>query len=235
MTPTPRSAPAPAPLGGGGARRTGPTWTRARLERVMCLRFGFAPHGGPDTAAAAEAMGLSRRTIQRWLHASNGRSLAHIPPRRLEQLRALLLPSEETRAKEEQQARYAQRAIEGLSLPNKMGIKPAWERQRWLEPHLVVVLEIKVGPLKIRQLAVGRSSLAKLEEFKRRGRVVDQATVPTRFHATVLTPRTLTELTPWRFQAGADQVLQGFTQAWIADAPETHLGRWAREIEEQIR
>ena len=36
-----------------------PLWTRARLERVMCLRFGFghAP-ASPDTAAAAATRAL---------------------------------------------------------------------------------------------------------------------------------------------------------------------------------
>ena len=210
-------------------------WTRARLERVMCLRFGFARDGSSDTAAAAAAMGVSRRTVQRWLHAESGRSLARIPPKRLEQLLVMLLPSQETQDKEAQQDRYAAKAIAGLHLPRKMGIKPAWERQRWLEQHLVVVLEIRVRHLRIRQLAIGRSSLSKLDEFKRRGRIIDQATVPTRFHATRLAHRTLSELSQWRFQAGEDQVLQGFTQAWLADAPPTHLSRWSQDLEEQSR
>lgn len=207
-----------------------PMWTRARLERAMCLRFGFASDGGPDTRSAAAAMGVSRRTVQRWLHADTGRSLAHIPSNRLDQLISLLLPSAETRAKEDQQARYAARAIEGLHLPRKMGIKPSWERQRWLEQHLVVVLEIKVRHLRIRQLAVGRADGRKLDEFRRRGAIVDQTIVPTRFHATLLTHRTLTELAAWRFQAGDDQVVQGFTQAWLADAPATHLSSWANVL-----
>lgn len=215
----------------GPAAAHGPTWTKARLERVMALRFGIGVHGGPDTAVAAEAMGVSRRTVQRWLHARHGRSIAHIPPRRLAELMALLLPSEETRRKEAQQAQYAERAIANLGLPKRMGVKPAWERQRWLEAHLVVVLEVAVGPSKIRQLAVGRASLAKMGEFQRRGRVVDQTTVPTRFHATALTHRVLTDLGPWRFQAGPGQVMQGFTQAWLADAPATHLASTADALQ----
>ena len=211
-------------------RTRGPVWTRARLQRVMRLRFGTTAAGGVDTRAAGAAMGVSQRTVQRWLHAAHGRSVAHIPPRRLQQLIELLLPSEETRIKEEQGARYAARAIEGLKLPRKMGVKPAWEKQRWLEQHLVVVLEVKLDDLRIRQLAIGRASMAKVEQFRRRGTIVDEAVVPTRFHATLLAHRVLTELAPWRFQAGADQVLQGFTQAWLADAPATHLTRDADDL-----
>ncbi len=208
-----------------------PTWTRARLERVMCLRFGFAHDGtSPDTANAAAALGVSRRTVQRWLHAAHGRSLAHIPPRRLEQLVELLLPTAETRAREAQQARYAERAISGLHLPRKMGIKPAWERQRWLEPHVVVVLEIRVRHLRIRQLAIARAEETRVSELHRRGRIIDQAVVPTRFHATVVAHRALSELAPWRFQALPEQVQQGFTQSWLDDAPPSRLARWAVDL-----
>lgn len=202
----------------------GPLWTRARLERVMCLRFGFAADQQPDTAAAAASMEVSRRTVQRWLHAQHGRSVAHIPTKRLEQLIGLLLPSEETLATEAQQARYATKAISRLHLPHQMGVLPAWEKQRWLEPHLVVMLEIKVGHLRIRQLAIGRQTPTKLTEMERRGRVLDQLVVPTRFHATVLVHQLLTLLHPWRFQAGPGQVTQGFTTAWMDDAPDIDLG-----------
>ena len=212
--------------------RLGPTWTRARLARVMCLRFGFGVDDrSPDTASAAAAMGVTRRTVQRWLHADHGRSLAHIPPRRLAQLVQLLLPSAETRSREEQQARYARRAISGLNLPRKMGVLPAWERQRWLEPHLVVVVEVRVHRLRIRQLAIARAEPSKLQELRRRGKIVDQAPVPTRFHATLLVHRALSELAAWRFQAQPDQVGQGFTQAWMDDAPTTQLTLWAADLD----
>ncbi len=147
-----------------------PVWTRSRLERVMCLRFGFGhDQVSPDTAAAAAAMGVTRRTLQRWLHAEHGRSVAHIPVKRLEQLTKLLLPQAETLAHEEQQARYAYKAIDGLRLPRKMGIKPAWEKQRWPETHRVVVLQIPVGHLRIRQLAIARDEPSRVAEVARRG------------------------------------------------------------------
>lgn len=209
-----------------------PTWTRARLERVMSLRFGRALDGrSPDTAAAAAAMGVSRRTVQRWLQAKHGRSLAHIPARRQAQLIELLMPSAETRQREQQQARYAQHAIEGLHLPRRMGILPGWERQRWLEPHVVVVLDIRVQQRRIRQVAIARAEAPKLDDLRRRGPIIDQALVPTRFHATLLAHRVLSEMAPWRFQAQAHQVGQGFTQAWMADSPATELTRWASELE----
>lgn len=207
--------------------RPGPLWTRARLTRVMRLRFGAAPGGGVDTAAVAIAMEVSRRSVQRWLQAPHPRSLAPIPPRRLEQLLALLSPAGDTLAREAQQARYAAKAIDALGLARGMGIKPAWRTRRWLEPHLVAVLEVTAGGQHLRQLAVTRLSVAKTDELARRGRIVDQAVVPTRFHATALVHQTLTDLAPWRYLANAEQVAAGYTQAWFTDAPATHLTRLA--------
>lgn len=211
--------------------RAGPLWTRARLARVLQLRFGVGRAGHPDTAAVASAMGVSRRTVQRWLHTSSGRSLAHIPDRRLEQLLLLLGPSEETIRKEAQKARYATKAISGLHLPRKMGIKPAWERQRWLEQHTVSILETtQAGQVKIRQLTTSRTTALDAAELRRRGRLVSQVEVPTRFHATVLTHAVLGRVGPWRFHAGTDQLQQGFTQAWIADAPQVDLAQVQQDL-----
>lgn len=203
--------------------RQGPLWTQARLKRVMTLRFGANRSGGVDTAAAAQAMGVHRSTIQRWLRATHGRSLAHIPTRRLEQLIALLTPSDETLAREKQQAEYAQKAIARMKLPRKTGIKPAWKTQRWTEPHTVMI--IAIAHLGIRQVAVVRTDRLTEAKPHRRGRILDRTQVPTRFHATALTYEVLDQVGPWRFRAGHHQVTQGYTQAWLNDAPTARLVR----------
>ena len=72
-----------------------------------------------------------------------------------------------------------------------------------------------------------------MNDLKRRGRIVDHADRPHPVPRHGAGPQVLTELAPWRFQASQDQVIQGFTQAWLADAPDTTLGLWARQIEEE--
>lgn len=214
------------------SRAAGPTWTRARLQRVMALRFGTTSRGHLDVKAVAGEMGVTPRSVQRWLHAAHGRSLAHIPPKRLKQLLELLVPDQDVLLDEAKKGRYAARAIKDLELGRKMGTNPAWEKQRWLEQHLVVVLEIKVNGHKIRQVAVTRADVAKIEQLKKRGTVVDQAVVPTKFHATVLIHRVLTDMGPWRFRALPGQVAQGYTQAWLDDAPTTNLGATFHDLTE---
>ena len=40
---------------------------RPRAKRMLTYLFGKGPRGGPDTAKAAQGLGVSRRTIQRWV------------------------------------------------------------------------------------------------------------------------------------------------------------------------
>lgn len=203
-------------------------WTRARLERVMCLRFGFSRTGGVDIAAAAAGLGVSPRTVRRWLHGS-GRSLAHIPQRRLEQIVAVLQPGDELLIREAQKERYARAALSGPT-------QPAWTAQGWLEPHLVAVVQIRVNDrVRIRQLAITRATSIKgWAEIKRRGRVVDQVQVATRFHATVVCHQVLDSVKPWRFVASPDLVAHSYTQSWTADAPRTQLAAVAAAVQAEL-
>lgn len=212
---------------------SGPTWTRARLDRVLRLRFG-ASRGRVDTQAVADQMGVSRRTVQRWLHARTGRSVAHIPGRRLDQLIGLLLPDPDTLAREAQRAVYATTAIDQIRRDPVLGVKPAWVKQRWLEDHVVAVIDVRVHDQRLRQLVTARAETAKIQEIRRRGTILDQASVATRFHAMLLVHQVLTDLAPWRYQASPSQVVQGFTQTWLADAPFTDLARTLGHIEDQL-
>jgi hypothetical protein len=190
----------------------------------MSLRFGYSRTGGVDITAAATELGVTPRTVRRWL-GGPGRSLAQIPPKRLDQIVALLQPSEELLLREAQKERYARAALTGP-------IQPAWTEQGWLEPHLVAVVQIRVNDrVRIRQLAITRATSVKgWAAIKRRGRVVDQVQVPTRFHATVVCHQVLDSVKPWRFVASPNLVAHSYTQSWTADAPRTHLAAVAAGV-----
>lgn len=202
-------------------RPTQPTWTRTRLFRVLQLRFGSNSSGGVDTAAAATALGVSPRTVRRWLAGRSGRQLAHIPARRLEQLITLLQPAAERLRDEEQSVSYAREAITQLRLPRNIGVLPSWRSRRWDEQHLVAVLGLRKAG--IRQLTVTRTGTRASDDLRRRGDVLDFVVVPTRFHATVLIHEVLHQVGPWRFQANPRSVRQGPTYAWLDDAPAVNL------------
>lgn len=201
-------------------RGPGPRWTVKQLAEVLALSYGTHPGGGPDTAAAAAALAVSRRTVQRWLHGSN-RQRARIPADRV---RAITQPTEMVLRQEEQAADYAHEAIARIALPKGRGTEKAWQVQRWLEPHLVAVLEVQVAPkVVVRQATISRGHTKSMQALRRRGVIADFTVVPTRFHATVLVHELLGWVQPWRVLPRAGTVATGRTQTWSATAPEVDL------------
>lgn len=221
----PAGASGPDPAGGpppdGGSAAGGETaWSRGRLRFVLALLSGTTPRGGPDTRAAAELFGVSQRSVQRWLRGADAAPAA-IPAGRLQQVTRLALPDPEVLEQEQHAARYAREALARVALPKDRGVLPAWRERRWLEPHLVAVLELP--RLGLRQIAVSRGGDRALRELRRRGEIVDFTVVATRFHANLLVHEVLDRLSPWRLQAPAALVKQGSTQTWTADAPAMNL------------
>lgn len=202
----------------------GPRWTVKQLADVLALSYGNGPRGGPDTAATAAALGVSRRTVQRWLHGSN-RQRAKIPGERLAQITR---PDPLVLRHEAQAADYAREAIARIALPKERGIDEAWRVQRWLEPHLAAVLDVTVAPgVVVRQATVSRGHTKSMQALRRRGQIADFTVVPTRFHATVLVHELMTQVGPWRVLPRVGTVKVGRTQTWSVTAPVVDLDQLA--------
>ena len=64
-------------------------------------------------------------------------------------------------------------------------------------------------------------------ELRRRGAMVDNLTVPTRFHAQVLAHAVMIRQQAWRVHPTAQRLAAGRTQVWMADAPPVDLSALA--------
>lgn len=188
---------------------------------TLLLAYGLNSRGRINTRAAADGLGVSQRTIQRWL-AEPGRRVS--PAARAALISSNVLPSEQTLAKEDQAADYAREAIARVQLARGAGILPRWREQGWLEPHLVAVIQIPDVPAYgLRQLALARIAGRPVADLRRRGELVDFTTVETRFHANLLIHSTLTSVRPWRIQPTALRLPAGPTRAFAGDAPPSDL------------
>lgn len=199
-----------------------PRWTRARLERVLGARFGRTRRGRVNTHAVADGMGVSQRTVQRWLHAP-GRCRAPIPPARLIQLQELLSPDALHVTRRRQQASYAAEAIELLA-SGRRGLD-SWEKQGWLGEHRVAIVEdARAG---LRRVVTGRAD-ASVFDARRVGVPVAEVRVPTRFHALVVAEAVLERVEVWQVDVRRPGVPA--TTSWFADAPTVDLPAVAREV-----
>lgn len=214
----------PATVPGDAPDGAATTWTRDQVAVALLMLFGSARRGGPDTAAAAAELGVSRRTVQRWLRArADDRppmSATHIT-----QLQALARPDEQVRRDEQRTAGYARDALARIALPKGRGVLPAWREQQWLDQHLVTITELDHG---IRQVALTRvTSRSRDRGQPNSGTVVAFCVVATRFHAQLLVHELLTLLGPWRIRGRALAPKQGATRTWLPGAPDVDLGELA--------
>ena len=113
-------------------------------------------------------------------------------------------------------------------IANTVAVSFVDERERVIRQQQDSIRELSTPVLPVRERLLILPIIGVLDTERAR-QLTEQLLMP-RFHATVLVHHALTEMAPWRFQAGDDQVLQGFTQAWMADAPDTDLGGWAAHL-----
>lgn len=195
----------------------GPRWTRKRLVGLLESCYGVTVRGAVNADAVAQALGVTPRTVHRWMAGSNRRKAA-IPSIRLEQL---VSPPTEIALRHQQQVDYAQDAVAEIGLPKGRGILPAWRTNGWLDSHVVAVIAPKGTPW--RQLVVSNGSARSMTELRRRGDILDLTTVPTRFHGVVLAHEVFRTVHPWRVYPSATKLKTGRTQVWANDAPAVDL------------
>lgn len=203
----------------------GPRWTRKRFITMLTDCYGTTITGGVDIAAIAEYTDVTPATVRRWISGNSNtnarRSTA--PTARIVQLQRG--PDVVERRNQQQY----ERALAALAeLNDETTILTAWHQQGWLEEHTVAIVEIKDKPW--RQVVITKANPRALNELRRRSGIVTSLTLPTRFHAQVLTHAVMTRQQAWRVHPSPEQLAIGRTQVWMADAPAVQLGSLADQI-----
>lgn len=207
----------------------GPLWTRNRLHAMLIDCYGPSQDGGVRTTLVARYCGVAPSTVRHWLTTNASEDdveLARIPPERIRQLQ---LAPPVTERRNQQRADYAADAIAKLGLARGKGILPAWRTQGWLLPHVVAVLD-HVESMPWRQVVVTIGDTAALAKFRRRGELVDVATLPSRFHAQLVAHAMMVELANWRVHPADHILAAGRTQVWFDDAPAVEVSRLAAAL-----
>jgi hypothetical protein len=218
-----------------------PVLTPEYLALVLKLLTGTRPERRLPTAAAAALVGVSPRTVQRWMPSARAArgpavpSLAHA-----DRLRALTLPSERTLRHEEQAADYAETAHCRVAVPRGRAVLPEWREQGWLNEHVVLIVDHP--DLSLKQVSTSRLDLVASEitvlgagagaGIRRRGggSASTTAIVSDAFAATLLKHAILRQLHHWRLQPSRTLVPRGATQMWLADAPQPNLRTLVDEL-----
>ena len=204
-----------------------PAWTRLQLEHRLIAAAGEGNRVGQvDNGAAAYLLGVSTRTLRRWLHGAPDQVVGMSAKSRAA-VWAALRPTEKRLEQERLDRRYAIEAVHQLALPKRRRrIPPAWIEQQWLDPHIVAILDLPYA--QAHQIAFARMEGRPLSRLKNRGKMLDFRVVPTRFHATLLVGAVLEVVDPWRVVLARQWTKQGPGQGWMAaEAPQVSLDELA--------
>lgn len=203
-----------------GAR---PIWPAEQLAALFSALYGNSRRGGPDTQAAAQALGVSRRQVQRWLSVKKSTPM---PAHRFTALRQATAPDDAIRRQEAVTADYARKA--STAIARRRGVLPAWRTQRWTEPHDVTV--VRLPQLGLYRAAISRAEGRPAKDLPGRGDIIDQTTVGNRFAAQVLKAELLAQVDAWRVQAPRDLVPKGHAETWLSTAPRPRLDQLAKHL-----
>ena len=126
-------------------------YTPQLLGQLLACLYGTQEYRGqrhhPDTAAAAAALGVSRRTVQRWLRATDG-APAHIPAGRLAQLLGAAEVPATMRANEASMRTLAEQAQQMATTPGLRSVyRKTYAKRGWLDAHQVIVTADRTLPL----------------------------------------------------------------------------------------
>lgn len=113
------------------------TWSGAQLAHALWLALPPAARGGPDLTAAAAAVKVSPRTVQRWLSGASRPTIEHAAA-----LRDLIAPPAQALRAQADEARWAREAASLIRAARGRGVSPAWRAQGWHRPHLLQVLAL---------------------------------------------------------------------------------------------
>lgn len=106
---------------------TSSAWTPEELRRALLLAY-------PTLREAAAQIGVSPRTVQRWLAVSNAPK-----PEHARALRRVLAPAPDVLRRQQEELELAQHAVALLRNTRASVIPHSWRVRRWHQPHTLMI------------------------------------------------------------------------------------------------
>lgn len=190
----------------------GRSWTTSELRRAIWLGYGGISPRRPATPQVAAEIGVSVRSLQRWL---SGRS--HPSPQHAAALRAALAPPVDVLARQAQDRKHAIAAVRELARTRYRPASKQWRTLGWHQPHDLRLLHHE--RLGILRTVVGLAAPAKPFVIPAGWTEREVTHFPNRPAAVVAKHEILDRVAPWRIRARADLVADGRHEVWLDVAP----------------
>lgn len=197
-------------------------WTTREVRQLLALVFEGRRRGGepgewyPNTAAVASQVGVTRRSVERWV-AGSPEAAARMPARRLEQLLQEHRPTEvDLRREAFMRAEWETNAVR-RRLGRGRGNLAEFADRGWLEGHRVAIAQEIASPL--RRVLVTKVG-SKHQRTQERGvTLIAHLDLVDRIDAERVRYEILRLIAPWRLRVGPERLSRGGTQIWLEAAP----------------
>lgn len=184
------------------------SWSSDQLRHAMWLALPPTSAGNPAIATAASIVGVSPRSVQRWLAGDSVPSVAHTIA-----LRAAVFPSREVLEQQQDERRWAWESAAVIGARGGRGVNDVWRQQGWHKPHLLRILKHQEWGLE--RPFVGLGNPAKRYYPPGGWAVVSEETFPHRPAALIAKHDKLDEVAANRVAVRADLVSSGRHECWL--------------------
>lgn len=190
-------------------------WTITDLQVAVAAAFGTRRGGHPNVEPIAAALGVSPRSVQRWLAGSN-----HPAIERRAALRNLLLPDPGVLRRQERDAEVARIAVTAMNARRAKKATAHWRRQGWAERHLVQLLSN--DRRQICCVSLHLADQVKAPSLPGAWSAVETLSVPSRPRGVLVRAALLDSVAAFRIRV-APTFAPVPTMCWLASAPRPSL------------
>lgn len=188
-------------------------WTPSRVRAALTVHYPRRA-GGLNTAAAAEGLAVSERTIRRW---TSDTTTDHYTDAQVQHRIGPLLPPAAVLADEQKRLAHDLQGLEWMT-KDRSRIPVLWRNNGWLKPYQVYIAHLtdkRVCTVRITDKTdLGRG---------KGGAVLQHLEFPTRIHAEAHVLQMLGQLVPWRIVAPEGWKLSAPTRCWLDTTPDSAL------------
>lgn len=196
----------------GAARR----WSAGELRQAIWLGYGGISPRRPATVRVAAEIGVSARSVQRWLAGRSQPSAGHAAA-----LRAALAPPSDVLVRQAQDHKHAIAAARELARTRYRPASKQWRTQGWHQPHDLRLLHHE--RLGIARTVVSRATAAKPFAIPAGWTSLEVVRYPNRPTAIMAKHELLERVAPWRVRVRPDLAVDGRHEMWLDTGPPATL------------
>ncbi|WP_347350388.1 hypothetical protein [Intrasporangium sp.] len=187
-------------------------WSPAQLRQAIWLGYGGRSATALPTRAFAGEVGVSQRTVQRWLAGTSRPNPAHAA-----RLRGLLTPPADVLARQAKDRSHLQAQLIAIRSPRGRAISAQVRAMGWHEPHRLIHLTHTGYGLNRLMVVILHS--VKPAPIPPGWAVTAAITYENRPLALIAKHQILEQVAPWRIAVRADLLAKGRHEAWLDTAP----------------